>query len=214
MNLGNLLIFGDSYSTFEGFIPEGYIPYYIYGGRPEMDVSLPEETWWQLLAAATGANLVRNDSWSGSTICYTGYNGVDCSMSSSFIYRLRKMKAEGFFEENHIDTVIIFGGTNDSWAGVEAGKLVYSDWTKEDLHTILPAIACMIAEVQEILPNAKILCISNSDIREVVQEGMREIAAHYGVSFLQLVNVEKKCGHPSIQGMKDICSQILTVLDK
>ena len=29
VNLGNVLILGDSYSTFKGFIPEGYLYYYL-----------------------------------------------------------------------------------------------------------------------------------------------------------------------------------------
>lgn len=28
MNFGNVLILGDSFSTFEGYIPEGYLTYY------------------------------------------------------------------------------------------------------------------------------------------------------------------------------------------
>lgn len=214
MNPGNLLIFGDSYSTFEGYIPEGYHVYYISAGRPETDVRDVRETWWHKLCAATGANLVLNESWSGSTICYTGYNGVDCSETSSFICRLRKLKAEGFFRENRIDTVIIFGGTNDSWAGVPTGDLQFSDWKKEDLHTILPAVCCMIAETREILPEARILCIANCGIRDAVRAGIRDAAAHYGVDCLVLDDVDKQCGHPTVQGMEDIFRAVLATLEK
>ena len=76
-----IMIFGDSYSTFEGYIPEEYAVYY-----PRHDVSDVSKTWWYMLANETASEIVLNNSWSGSTICNTGYNG-DCSKSSSFIFR-------------------------------------------------------------------------------------------------------------------------------
>ena len=50
-------------------------------------------------------NLILNNSWSGSTIGYTGYNNTDCSKSSSFIYRLKQLIESDFFEENQIDEI-------------------------------------------------------------------------------------------------------------
>ena len=69
----NILILGDSYSTFEGCIPEGYATYY-----PALDVTRAEQTWWSRVLRATGARLAQNNSWSGSTVCHTAYDGVDC----------------------------------------------------------------------------------------------------------------------------------------
>ena len=95
----NFMIFGDSYSTHRDHIPEGYAFYYTDEGRkPEEPVTKMkyEETWWGRFIAKTGANLVHNNSWSGSTIGYTGYSG-DCSKRSAFIYRYRKLMEEGFF---------------------------------------------------------------------------------------------------------------------
>ena len=43
----DIVIFGDSYSTFKGFIPEGYSPWYSVGGRPEQpDVFCVQDSWW------------------------------------------------------------------------------------------------------------------------------------------------------------------------
>ena len=103
----NVLIFGDSYSTFKGFIPDGYIAYYTAEGRPETDVTKVEQTWWHQVVKEAGLNLVLNNSWSGSTICYTGYEGKDCSKTSSFICRLQKLIDEDFFKQNNIDKVFI-----------------------------------------------------------------------------------------------------------
>ena len=101
--IGNILIIGDSYSTYGGMIPDGYAVYYSKEGRgdPEFMVTKMElkDTWWMRLMNATGATLAQNNSWSGSTLCYTGYAG-DCSHTSSFIYRYRQLKEQGFFEKN------------------------------------------------------------------------------------------------------------------
>ena len=55
--LGNVFILGDSYSTFEGYIPDGYVAYYKEDGPQyieefsemksyERDVFRVEQTWW------------------------------------------------------------------------------------------------------------------------------------------------------------------------
>ena len=88
MSLGNVLIFGDSYSTFKGFIPKGYADYYRPEGNPKTDLLHVEETWWHKLITKTESTLLLNDSWSGSTVCNTGYNG-DCSKTNSFIYKCK-----------------------------------------------------------------------------------------------------------------------------
>ena len=64
MKIGNVLIIGDSYSTFEGKIPDGYACYYIKSGKPETDVTKEEQTWWAQLIQETNAKLVLNISWS------------------------------------------------------------------------------------------------------------------------------------------------------
>lgn len=79
MQTKNIVIFGDSYSTFEGYIPSGYYPYYTPTQPHIPDVQCVENTWWHMLVKELGANIVRNDSWSGSTVCNTAYEGVDCS---------------------------------------------------------------------------------------------------------------------------------------
>lgn len=96
------------------------------------------------------------NSWSGSTICYTGYNNADCSKTSSFIYRYMKLKSEGFFQQNEIDGIIVFGGTNDSWANAPLGKLKYSGWHEEDLFNVLPAISYFANILKKDFPNANL----------------------------------------------------------
>ncbi len=107
----NILIFGDSYSTYEGYIPEGYLFY--YPREDQITVRDASKTWWKMLETETESKIVLNNSWSGSTICNTGYNG-DCSKTNSFIFRLSQLIDGDFFKENNIDRVFVFGATNDS----------------------------------------------------------------------------------------------------
>lgn len=213
----NLLIIGDSYSTYKGYIPEGFAVYYSKEGRgdPEFMVTKMEveETWWMRLINSTDAHLVQNNSWSGSTLCYTGYNG-DCSHTSSFIYRYRQLKENGFFEENKIDTVIVFGGTNDSWANAPLGELKYCDFEESDLFNVLPAFAYFMKTLKEDLPEARIVFIANCDIKDEIINGVKQASEHYGVDVVALSGVTKEHGHPNVQGMKDIFDQVKVVFEK
>ena len=215
--LGNLLIIGDSYSTYEGMIPEGYAVYYSKEGRgdPEFMVTKMEleDTWWMRLINATGATLAQNNSWSGSTLCYTGYSG-DCSHTSSFIYRYRQLKDAGFFKENKIDTVLVFGGTNDSWANAPLGELKYDGFEEGDLFSVLPAFCYFMKTLKEDLSTSKIVFIANCDIKTEIVEGIKTAGAHFGVDTVELCGVTKEHGHPNVQGMSEICEQVLASLSK
>jgi hypothetical protein len=54
----------------------------------------------------------------------------------------------------------------------------------------------------------------NSELREDITDSSEEICAHYGVPFLQLYDIEKKAGHPNVEGMKSIANQVLTALKR
>ncbi len=210
----NIMIFGDSYSTFAGCIPEGYAAYYT-GKRAEApDVSSADKTWWGLLVKETGVNLVRNDSWSGSTIGYTGYSGKDTSGTSSFIYRLEKLSEEGFFEKNEIDTVFVFGGTNDSWSDAPLGEEMTEGFKREDLYNVLPAIGYFFAKLRETLPNAKIYGICNSGIKAEIVGAIKTACEKNQAKAIVLTDaVDKISGHPTEKGMADIEGQVLPALD-
>ena len=206
MRYGNVLILGDSYSTFAGRIPEGYEIYYPKV-KEGICVDIPEKTWWGSLLKETQDNLVFNSSYSGTTFCNTGYNGEDCSYKS-FIARLDAMIAEGFFKANHIDTMFIFGGTNDSWANSPVGQVQYEKWSKQDLYATLPAFSYLLNTVKRIgIPNPIVLI--NDILKPEITEGMKEICDHYGVQYIQLTEIEKVDGHPNEIGMQRIKNQIL-----
>ena len=212
--IGNLVILGDSYSTFKGHIvnPEAF---YYYPEEPIDEQTIRsmqlDETWWRRFIKHTGANLVRNDSWSGSTICYTGYEG-DCSTTSSFIYRYRQLLKENFFEKNKVDTVIVFGGTNDSWCPAELGERKLTEQTEEDLRFVLPAISHIMSSMKAELPNTRIVYIANCDIDEAIIGCMLDEGKRLGIEVVKLSGVDKQQDHPTVLGMAQICEQLLTAL--
>ena len=209
--IGNFIIFGDSYSTHKDHIPAGYPTYYSSEGQGENKEAtrmLPEETWWGRVAKEGKGTLLLNDSWSGSTIGYTGYAG-DCSTSSSFIYRYLQLLEKGFFRENRVDTVFVFGGTNDSWSNAPLGELQFADITREDLFCVLPAICYFMQRLKADLPHCRVVFLSNCGIKPQIMEGMARAGENIGVSVVQLSKIDKVAGHPTSLGMEQICQQIL-----
>lgn len=190
-------VLGDSYSTFVGIIPSNYSSFY---PNDRNDVTKIEQTWWSLYVKAKGYALEKNDSWGGTTICGTGYGGMNSSYSN-FISRVDSL--------GNPDIIFVFGGTNDAWANSPMGEYQYSDWTKDDCKYFSPALACLIDMLQKRYAQAEICFILNSELREPVNESMREVCKHYNVKLVELHDIEKQNGHPSINGMKSICDQLL-----
>ncbi len=190
-------ILGDSYSTFIGIIPANYSSFY---PNDRNDVTEIGQTWWSLYIQAKGYTLEKNDSWGGTTICGTGYGRMDSSRNN-FIARVDSL--------GNPDLIFVFGGTNDAWANSPMGEYQYSDWTKEDCKNFRPAVACLIDLLKQRYPNAEFCFILNSELNETVNESMREICNHYNVKLVELHDIEKQNGHPSINGMKSICEQLL-----
>ena len=79
-------ILGDSYSTFEGFLkPDtNWIWYFAQPRLEKTDVTSVRQTWWHKYISENGYRLCVNNSYSGSTICATGYNKEDYYRRSFF----------------------------------------------------------------------------------------------------------------------------------
>lgn len=189
-------ILGDSYSTFKDYNPEGYAPFYPDANN---DVKEVDQTWWSLYIKAMGYELEENNSWGGTTICNTGYFGMDVT-HSSFYSRLGML--------GDPDIIFLFGGTNDAWSNAPIGEYQYSDWTDESCKAYRPALARLLVGLAEKYPDAVVYAILNSELREEINESTREICAHYGVLLIELYDIEKQNGHPSIKGMQSISDQL------
>ena len=74
-------ILGDSYSTFQGYLqPSTNYVWYNAGKHDNTDVTKVQQTWWHQLISSKGLRLCVNNSFSGATICNTGYNKEDYSV--------------------------------------------------------------------------------------------------------------------------------------
>lgn len=199
-------ILGDSYSTFYGYVePDANLCWYgVPGEEKENDVVNVQDTWWHCLMENGDYELERNNSYSGSTVCHTGYKGADYS-DRSFITRMVDL--------GQPDIILVFGGTNDSWAGVPLGDNCYSDWFKEQLYSFRPAFCYLLDSLKRNYPSAKIYNITNTELSSDISGAMAEICRHYGVVNIRLHDIDKQWGHPSVEGMKSIASQVFAVLN-
>ncbi len=199
-------ILGDSYSTFEGYIPEGNEPWY-FARRQEKrtDVSSVRETWWWQLIDEGGYILGTNESYSGSTISYTGYRGEDYR-DRSFITRLPRIAPS--------DILLIFGGTNDSWANVPLGEYVKKAPTLGHLYEFRPALGRLLSDARDRFPGTRIVFILNTELKDEINKSVEELCRRNGVELLKLKDIEKISSHPSVAGMKAIKEQLLDFLKK
>ena len=94
-------IYGDSISTFEGYIPEEALFYYpIYS----TSVKEAEKTWWRLLQHKIGAELITNASYSTSPVCGTS---TICGVNPVRVKKLLNSYGEA------PDLIVIMMGAND-----------------------------------------------------------------------------------------------------
>ncbi len=199
-------ILGDSYSTYEGAVwPKKNRVWYKIEKTEKTDVNAVGQTWWSLLTAEdTPYKLGVNNSYSGATISFSGYNSNDYS-DRSFINRMYGL--------GNPDIILIFGGTNDAWAGAPMGEYQDCNYTRADLFNFRPALAYLVQNLRRLYPNASIYFMLNDCLKEEVNISAKEICAQYGIGFIALSGIDKQERHPTIAGMETIARQMRAVLD-
>jgi hypothetical protein len=218
-------ILGDSYSTFEGCVSNDTNEIWYFKPENPMhhknnDVTKVEETWWhQLISNTKGFSLEVNNAFSGATICYTGYSKGDgprvpiAALSSHRDYSNRSFVNRSNTLGNP-DIILVCGATNDSWCGAPIGEYIYGNWTTEQLYYFRPAMAKLLYDLKGNYPTAQILFILNSELKESINESVHTICKHYGVQCLDLKDIEKQGGHPSVKGMTDFSKQVRKALGR
>lgn len=202
--LRSISILGDSYSTYQDYLqPDSNETWYPTQQVAQNNVRSVEQTWWHMLLTDYGMQLCKNNSYSGSTICTTGYRKADYT-PRAFTTRMKDLGCP--------DMILIFGATNDSWAGSPIGEYKYGNWTKDDLKQFRPAMAYMLDYMKKRYVNVKICFILNSELKDVINESARTICRYYDVDIIELHDIDKQAGHPSIAGMKSIANQVASYL--
>ena len=187
-------ILGDSYSTYEGFMTPSTNELWYYGknGDKKTDV----KNVWRLCI---------NNSYSGATVSYTGYDGNDYS-ARSFNTRMDNL--------GQPDIIFVFGATNDSWAGTPIGEYKYDNITYGDLYQFRPALARMLQWMTDRYINTEIYFLLNNDLRDEIDESVKTICARYNVPVIELTDIDKISGHPSVKGMRQIADQVNAFIKK
>ncbi|MCQ2255656.1 MAG: SGNH/GDSL hydrolase family protein [Bacteroidaceae bacterium] len=205
-------ILGDSYSTFKGHIqPDVNEPWYPFDykdkdGNYQNDVRTVEQTWWRVFLDNNKDKYVleKNNSYSGATISCHGYKDKDGN-PEDYCYRSYATRCVNL---GNPDIILIFGATNDSWAGAEVGDYQYANFTKQDLWFFRPALAQLLQTVRMYYPKARVHYILNSELREEINESIYTLCGQYNVPVITLKDIEKQMGHPSVKGMKAIAKQV------
>ena len=146
-----LSILGDSISTFDGWIPEGYSCFFPMNG----DVAEVEQTWWQMVLKDTGMELCVNGSSSGSTCIGDSTSADDCSYGCSD-YRIGDLiGGSGCFP----DVIIVYMGTNDFMKAVPLGDNDGTRVVEEGvIENFSDAYCLMLDKLIAYYPNAEIYC--------------------------------------------------------
>ncbi len=195
-------ILGDSYSTFEGYVDPATneMWYTVQDKEKRTDVHDVTQTWWWMFIKENGFRLEQNNSYSGSTISYLGYNQANYQ-PRSFITRVDNLGTP--------DILLVFGGTNDSWANVPVGEFKSGvEPTDMELYTFRPAVMKLMKEITIRYPNVDVYFIINSELRPEIVESIEAACSKYEVPVIRLHDIDKKNGHPSVAGMKAIAAQL------
>lgn len=192
-------VLGDSYSTFKGYVTPDTNELWYPLDWDGNDVHQLEQSWVYKFVNENGFTLELNNSYSGSTISNTGYNKEDYTYRS-FTTRMNNLGKP--------DIIIIFGATNDSWAGSPIGDYKYKKIKKQDLYAFRPAMAYMCRYMKKHYKKSKIFFVLNSELKDEINESAKTILDHYGLPCIALHDIEKQDGHPSVKGMQSIVDQL------
>lgn len=182
---------GDSITTFNTSIPQGYVSYY-----PQGDVLNENDTWWYQVTNNLGYNLLVNDSYSGTLV--TSGNNYGCSDE-----RINNLSKDDIIP----DVVIIHMGTNDFTHNTNINSF------KESYSKMIEKIKYNYDDVKIYVCTLPYNTYDESFIplRESVNEAIINIAYTYNLKVLDLTSVINKdnCreniyagSHPNKQGMK------------
>ena len=144
-------ILGDSISTYDGWIPEGFNVFYPLRG----DLTDVSQTWWKSLIDDTGMELCANNSSSGST-CSGDSLSIDDPMFGCSDGRLSFLAGS---QGRLPDIIVIYMGTNDLLNGVPIGD---NDGTKlveeGNVENFSDAYCLMLDKLASYYPTAQIFC--------------------------------------------------------
>lgn len=152
-----LSIMGDSISTYDGYIPEGFVVFYPQNGEVK-DVS---QTWWMKLLDDTGMELCMNDSSSGST-CVGDSLDIDNPQYGCSGYRISLIAGK---QGKMPDIIIVYMGTNDLLKGIPLGDNDGTQLVEEGMvENFSDAYTLILDQLESNYPMAQIYCCTLAPI--------------------------------------------------
>ncbi len=103
---------GDSISTFEGCVPDGYTLFYNDERLERSGVLRPEDTWWSHAVRALGGTVLADSAWSGSMVEGAGFPAASSPERAAAL-----LGPDG----QAPDAVLVFIGINDYGWGRRRG---------------------------------------------------------------------------------------------
>lgn len=223
-------ILGDSITTYQGWIPEGYACFYPDADNDIKDVT---QTWWMQVIQNTGMRLLVNGSYSASAVCGDS-RAEDSSAGCSNRRIVDLMGADGTVP----DVILVFMGVNDFFHSITLGKFsgTASYRTDHYIWDFTEGYELMLQKLQAVYPTSRIYCMTlleanSGDHPRVNGNGntiadynsrIRQVAAAHGVPVIDVHN----CGmevyelnrytsdgvHPNREGASKIASYVTNAL--
>ena len=218
-------ILGDSISTLKGYNPQGYKVFYDTDNCKRANIEAYTDTWWGQVLEFFDAELLVNNSWSGSRV--TKFPDQEqlfpAGCSDERTSSLHSMFATP-------DVLLVNLGTNDWAFGVKTGKEAH-DQNKAWSELFKDAYRAMLQKVKYNYPECEVWCCTlgttfisgNPQFRfpyqyaglhiEEYNEIIRRIVREEKCKLIDLYHMNTRYDsidgtHPNINGMKTIASAV------
>jgi len=216
-------IIGDSISTFEGCSQPEYAAYYDTSRKLENEIFKLSDTWWGMVIEHLGGELLVNNSFSGSTVCWHPQYDIQS-------YGCSDERTSGLGKDDILpDVIIVFMGMNDWGRGMSISS---PDENTEDISSFSIAYMKMIERLKSNYPSSEIWCLTLpvSTCRrrynftfpylyggihiEKYCNSIKECAERCGVRCIDIYDPLNPydtvdCFHPTADGMKSIANAVI-----
>ena len=165
-------IVGDSISTYEGFVPDGYSVFYDSDMQRRNGLQSVYDTWWAKVNQALHAYLCVNNSYSGSKVAGERFPAASSQQ------RTQALHTECCLP----DIILIYIGFNDFGNGVPIYPKEKGKQFRNDPLYFMDAYSKMLSGIKHSYPGAKIVCATLA--RPVIAHSKWAFPEYYaGISF-------------------------------
>ena len=192
---------GDSISTYQGIIPDGYSCFYPY---PTGDTNDFNQTWWMQTINKLGAYLFVNNSYSGSCVAVGATSGTntDIRLSTTVI------------QYDKPDIIIIYMGSNDA-----ASSSISESMFRSQYKVMIDKLQLLCPEAEIILMELPLSKLYSNTRQESFNKIINDYALDYNLKVIKSSKVDLKpylldSAHPYTSGMTAVSECVVGELVK